>query len=338
MIRRHSSNRAAGAAPAAAAARPLLRDELRPQSTTAPSCWCALDGDGVRRARRMRRRAAIRSTAPRRPTTAWHIIKRLHRAARARPRRSRIRATCFRRSRAIRGHHMAKAAVEMAAWDLFARQQRRAAVGALLGGTRQPDRVRRLDRHPGFARRSSPSEVATELAAGYRRIKIKIKPGWDVDAVEMVRDAVRRHPADGRRERRVHARRRRVTSRTLDRFDLMMIEQPLDYDDIGDHAALQRRLTTPICLDESIHSVTRGGGGDRARRLPHHQHQAGPRRRARRVDPAARHCAPRTAFRCGTAACSRAASAARTTSICRRCRTSRCRATSRRAAATIRPI
>ena len=61
----------------------------------------------------------------------------------------------------------------------------------------------------------------------------------------------------------------------------MMIEQPLDYDDMRDHAALQRRLTTPICLDESIHSVARGRRRDRARRVPDHQHQAGPGRRAR---------------------------------------------------------
>ena len=105
--------------------------------------------------------------------------------------------------------------------------------------------------------------VRVERAAGYRRVKIKIKPGWDVDAVG-----------------RVYARPAAIfpswstpTPPTpladadhlaaLDRFGLMMIEQPLDYDDLRDHAALQRRLTTPICLDESIHSVRSGGGRDR---------------------------------------------------------------------------
>ena len=67
----------------------------------------------------------------------------------------------------------------------------------------------------------------------------------------------------------------------LDRFDLMMIEQPLDYDDVRDHAALQRRLATPICLDESIHSVRAAEEAIALERLPHHQHQAGPARRPR---------------------------------------------------------
>ena len=90
----------------------------------------------------------------------------------------------------------------------------------------------------------------------------------------------------------------------LDAFDLMMIEQPLDYDDVADHATLQRRLTTPICLDESIKTVGIAARGDRRRRLPHHQHQAGPRRRLRRNRSGCTTCAPRTASRCGTAACS----------------------------------
>ena len=90
--------------------------------------------------------------------------------------------------------------------------------------------------------------------AGYQRIKIKIKPGWDVDAVQRIRDACGPIPlmvdanaaytlADA-----AHLGR-------LDAFDLMMIEQPLDYDDIADHAALQRQIATPICLDESITSA-----------------------------------------------------------------------------------
>ena len=96
--------------------------------------------------------------------------------------------------------------------------------------------------------------VAVELASGYRRIKIKIKPGWDIDAVRTVRARfgdvplmVDANAAYGAADAPHLAR--------LDEFELMMIEQPLDYDDIADHARLQARLRTPVCLDESIHSA-----------------------------------------------------------------------------------
>jgi O-succinylbenzoate synthase len=154
--------------------------------------------------------------------------------------------------KAIRGHNMAKAAVEMAAWDLYARQ-RGEPLSRVLGGSRE-----RIASGVSIGIQDSLDDLAAkverELAAGYRRIKIKIKPGWDVAAAEMVRrrfgsillmvDANAAYTlADADR------------LAELDRFDLMMIEQPLDYDDIGDHASLQRRLQTPICLDESIHSL-----------------------------------------------------------------------------------
>jgi O-succinylbenzoate synthase len=154
--------------------------------------------------------------------------------------------------KAIRGHNMAKAAVEMAAWDLFAKQLGEP-LSRVLGGTRA--RIA-----SGVSIGIQPSlddlvaRVERELAAGYRRIKIKIKPGWDLDAVRAVRarfpdillmvDANAAYTiadADHLAE--------------LDASDLMMIEQPLDYDDVADHAALQRRLKTPICLDESIKTV-----------------------------------------------------------------------------------
>jgi len=153
---------------------------------------------------------------------------------------------------AIRGHNMAKAAVEMAAWDLFARQ-RGEPLARTLGGARQ-----RIESGVSVGIQDSLDQLAAkverELAAGYRRVKIKIKPGWDVDAVAMLRDRfgsiplmVDANAAYGLADADHLA--------ALDRFDLMMIEQPLDYDDIADHAALQRRLKTPICLDESIKSV-----------------------------------------------------------------------------------
>jgi O-succinylbenzoate synthase len=183
--------------------------------------------------------------------TAWHIIAdfiapRVLGADFAHPR------DVFPALKAIRGHHMAKAAVEMAAWDLHARQ-RGEPLARVLGGTRE--RIA-----SGVSIGIQPSlddlsaNVERELAAGYRRIKIKIKPGWDLRPVETVRARFGDIPlmVDANAAYTLadadHLAR-------LDAFGLMMIEQPLDYDDVADHAALQRRLRTPICLDESIQSV-----------------------------------------------------------------------------------
>jgi O-succinylbenzoate synthase len=154
--------------------------------------------------------------------------------------------------KAIRGHNMAKAAVEMAAWDLFAKQ-RGEPLSRVLGGTGD-----RIASGVSIGIQQSLDELAAkverERAAGYRRIKIKIKPGWDLAAVETVRARFGAIPL------MVDANAAYTLADAdhlagLDRFDLMMIEQPLDYDDIADHATLQRRLKTPICLDESIKTI-----------------------------------------------------------------------------------
>jgi len=183
--------------------------------------------------------------------TVWHIIAeflapRLLGADFAHPRE------VFPALKAVRGHNMAKAAVEMAMWDLFARQ-RGEPLARVLGGTR--DRIA-----SGVSVGIQPSldalvaKVEGELAAGYRRIKIKIKPGWDVRPVERLRERFGAIPL------MVDANAAYQPGdadhlAALDAFDLMMIEQPLDYDDVAEHAALQRRLKTPICLDESIKTV-----------------------------------------------------------------------------------
>jgi O-succinylbenzoate synthase len=183
--------------------------------------------------------------------TAWHIIAdfiapRLANRVFEHPRE------VFAALRAIRGHNMAKAAIEMAAWDLFAKI-RQVPLSRLLGGTRD-----RIASGVSVGIQDSLDQLASkiegELAAGYRRIKIKIKPGWDVSAVEMVRrrfgsialmvDANAAYTLDDAPH-----------LAALDAHDLMMIEQPLEYDDVADHAELQRRIRTPICLDESIHTV-----------------------------------------------------------------------------------
>jgi len=152
----------------------------------------------------------------------------------------------------IRGHHMAKAAVEMAAWDLFAQQQGQP-LATVLGGRRES-----IESGVSIGIQDSLDElverVRIERAAGYRRIKIKIKPGWDVRAVARVRDACGDLPlmVDANAAYQLADSDHLAA---LDGYDLMMIEQPLDYDDLRDHATLQRRLSTPICLDESIHSL-----------------------------------------------------------------------------------
>jgi O-succinylbenzoate synthase len=183
--------------------------------------------------------------------TAWHIIgdfiaPRVLGIEFSHPR------DVFPALKAIRGHHMAKAAVEMAAWDLHARQ-RGAPLGRVLGGARD-----RIASGVSIGIQDSLDDLAAnverELEAGYRRVKIKIKPGWDIDAVAMIRRRFGSIPL------MVDANAAYTAAdadhlAALDAFDLMMIEQPLDYDDIVDHAALQRRLKTAICLDESIKSV-----------------------------------------------------------------------------------
>ena len=151
----------------------------------------------------------------------------------------------------VRGNRMAKAALETACWDLEARV-RNLPLWQLLGGTRteiasgvsiglQPTTDALLDR------------VRHELAAGYQRIKIKIKPGHDLELVERIRAELPGIPlmVDANSAYRLSDA---ALLRELDRFDLMMIEQPLAHDDIADHAILQRQLSTPICLDESIRS------------------------------------------------------------------------------------
>ena len=152
----------------------------------------------------------------------------------------------------VRGHNMAKAAVEMACWDLAARRQD-VPLSRLLGGTRE-----KIPSGVSIGIQDSVDQllakIETELAAGYRRIKIKIKPGWDVDVVARVRQRFGRIPlmVDANA---AYTLGDAAHLAALDPFDLMMIEQPLEYDDIRDHAELQRRIETPVCLDESIHTV-----------------------------------------------------------------------------------
>ena len=149
----------------------------------------------------------------------------------------------------VRGHRMAKAALENAVWDLEA-QRKKVALAELLGGTRNviPCGVS-IGIQPSAA--ALMDKIAEELEAGYQRIKLKCKPGWDTKIFEQVR---KRWPnimlsCDANSAYRVVDIDHIVE---WDEFNLLMIEQPLWYDDFYFHSMLQKRLDTSICLDESI--------------------------------------------------------------------------------------
>lgn len=149
----------------------------------------------------------------------------------------------------IRGNRMAKAGLEFAVWDLFARREGRS-LASLLGGVRERVEV-------GVSvgiQKDIPTllkVVEGYLNEGYTRIKLKIKPGWDVEPTRAVRETWPnlRLQVDAnsiyRLEDAAHLA-------ELDRFNLLLIEQPLAHDDIFDHAKLKPQLKTPLCLDESI--------------------------------------------------------------------------------------
>lgn len=150
----------------------------------------------------------------------------------------------------LRGHRMARSGLEAACHDLAARLCGEPLWKTIGGGAR-----REIPCGVSIGIQESPAalieKIRTELAAGYQRIKIKIKPGWDVNIVEAVR---REFPgillmADANSAYTLNDAGR---LRALDKFGLMMIEQPLAHDDLVDHARLQEQLQTPICLDESI--------------------------------------------------------------------------------------
>jgi len=152
----------------------------------------------------------------------------------------------------IRGHNMAKAALENSLWDAEAKQKRQP-LWKLLGGT-----LREINCGVSIGIQNSHEQllekIETELAAGYQRIKVKVKPGWDFEILSKIRKrwpnvllSCDANSAYGN----VHL----LDLRKFDDFNLLMIEQPLWYDDILEHAKLQRLLKTSICLDESIRNV-----------------------------------------------------------------------------------
>ncbi len=153
----------------------------------------------------------------------------------------------------IRGHNMARGGLEAAVWDLQARMNARPLWEEIGGGGR-----REIPCGVSIGIQDSVSQligkIEKELDAGYQRIKMKIKPGWDVDVIRHVRERFPYTPlmADANSAYTLADADR---LKQLDDFNLMMIEQPLAHDEIIDHAKLQARLRTPICLDECIRSA-----------------------------------------------------------------------------------
>jgi O-succinylbenzoate synthase len=152
----------------------------------------------------------------------------------------------------VRGHPMAKAAVEMAAWDLHAKLEGVSLAQALGGSRRRVEAGVSLGLQPDDDALLERIEASVER--GYRRVKVKIAPGRDVETIDQVRsrfpEIVLMVDANG-----AYSLGQAERLRELDRFGLLMIEQPLAWDDLRDHARLQDTLETPICLDESIRSV-----------------------------------------------------------------------------------
>lgn len=152
----------------------------------------------------------------------------------------------------VRGHLMAKAGLELSLWDLLGKS-RTQSIRQMIGGTRE-----RVDVGVSVGIQASPGElvkvVEGYLDDGYRRIKIKIKPGRDL----METQAVRRAYPNLKLQVDANSAYSLETATaliTLDDLNLLLIEQPLDEDDLWDHSKLQAQLKTPICLDESILSA-----------------------------------------------------------------------------------
>jgi len=151
----------------------------------------------------------------------------------------------------VRGNNMAKGALEAAIWDAEAKIQG-VPLARLLGGTREEIAC-------GVSIGIKPTvdelvaAVRKELAAGYQRIKIKIQPGWDLAPVQRLRQEFPkiRLMVDANSAYRLSDL---PLLQQLEGFYLMMIEQPLGWDDLYGHVALQKKLQTPICLDECIHT------------------------------------------------------------------------------------
>src|SRR5713101_5446954 len=188
--------------------------------------------------------------SPETTDTAWHILRE-HVWRLVKERKFSAAAEVWALLEPGRGHNMAKAALETAVWDAEAKQ-RGVPLAKLLGGKREE-----IGSGVSVGIKESLDElvaaVKKELAAGYQRIKVKIKPGKDLEPVKRLRQEFPRIKlmVDANSAYRQEDL---PLLQQLEAYYLMMIEQPLGWDDLYGHAELQRKLNTPICLDECIHT------------------------------------------------------------------------------------
>ena len=182
--------------------------------------------------------------------TAWHVL-RDHLWPLIKGKEFAHAADVFDMLESVRGHNMAKGGLEAAVWDAEAKHKG-IPLWKLLGGSREE-----IACGVSIGIKGSPDELAAavkkELDAGYQRIKIKIKPGKDLGQVKRLRQDFPKIKlsVDANSAYRLEDW---PTLKQLDAYYLMMIEQPLGWEDIYSHAELQKKLSTPICLDECVHT------------------------------------------------------------------------------------
>ena len=152
----------------------------------------------------------------------------------------------------VRGHRMAKAGLEAALWDVSAKSKN-ISLSKILGGTRK-----KIDVGVSIGIQNSEQELIKKVSGylneGYRRIKIKISPGKDIKFIKALRKGFPIIPLQVDANSAYNLEDVKLF-KEMDNYNLLLIEQPLGYEDIYDHSKLQREIKTPICLDESIHSL-----------------------------------------------------------------------------------
>ena len=190
--------------------------------------------------------------------TAWHILKDFLAPAVVGKKLNSVEPLVQIGER-LRGHPMARAGLEAAIWDLLAQSEGLPLADYLrVGQNYSQPRRDRVNVGVSIGIQSSVDETVKNVAGyieqGYRRIKLKIEPGWDVDVARAIRREFPDVPLmlDANS---AYTLKDADYLKQLDEFNLLMIEQPLAYDDIYEHAQLQAQLSTPICLDESIHTL-----------------------------------------------------------------------------------
>lgn len=153
---------------------------------------------------------------------------------------------------AVKGHPMAKAGLEMPLWDWFGRAENKSLKEMLGGGRDAVDVGVSLGIEPTLG--ALVEKVDRYVGQGYKRVKLKIKPGWDVEPLRAVRekypDLLLQVDANS-----AYVWEQKEQLLELDQFNMLLLEQPFHHEDLVDHAKLQKLMKTPICLDESIHAV-----------------------------------------------------------------------------------